>query len=88
MELLTVLPRGTGALGFYESPKQYVPLKSVRVAADVPAALRTALEVIRTDTPTFSKLIEARRYRREDWFLDPVGHVELCNVPIVVRPAH
>ena len=87
MELLTVLPRGTGALGFYENPKQYVPLKSVRVAADVPAALRTALEVIRTDTPTFSKLIEARRYRREDWFLDPVGHVELCNVPIVVRPA-
>ena len=38
MELLSVLPRGTGALGFYEKAEQRVPIKSIRVAADVPAA--------------------------------------------------
>jgi len=86
MELLTVLPRGTGALGFYEKPAQYVPVKSVRVAADVPAGQRTELELLRTDTPTFAAFVEARRNRREEWFLNPVGHVELCNVPLPARP--
>lgn len=86
MELLSTLPRGTGALGFYEDPKEHVPLRSVRLAADVPAADRVALEVLRTDTPTFEKLVDARRTRREEWFLNPVGKIELCNVPLPVRP--
>jgi peptidylprolyl isomerase len=86
MELLSALPRGTGALGFYEKPEQYVPIKAIRVAADVPAGLRTQLEVLRTDTAAFAAYVESRRNRREDWFLDPVGHVELCNVPLPIRP--
>ena len=86
MELLSTLPRGTGPLGFYEQPEQYVPIRSVRLAADVPAAERSRLEVIRTDTPTFAALVESRRNRRDDWYKVPAGHVELCNVPIVVRP--
>jgi peptidylprolyl isomerase len=87
MELLSALPRGTGPLGFYEKPTQHVPIRSVRIAADVPARERSELEVLRTDTPTWSAFVDARRNRREEWFLDPVGHVELCNVPIPVRAA-
>jgi peptidylprolyl isomerase len=86
MELLSTLPRGTGPLGFYTDPAQHVPIRSIRVAADVSEAERTALELLRTDTPTFARLIEARRHRREEWFLDPVGRIELCNVPLPVRP--
>ena len=86
IELLSTLPRGTGALGFYEKPEEYVPVVSVRVAADLPAAERTELELLRTDTPTFAAFLEARRTRRESWFLDSVGRVELCNVPLPVRP--
>lgn len=85
MELLSTLPRGTGALGFYEQPEQYVPIKTMKLAADVPGTARTPLEVFRTDTAAFGQLMEARRNRREAWFLNPVGHVELCNVPIPVR---
>lgn len=85
IERLSVLPRGTGPLGFYEKPSQYVPIKALRVAADLPAAERTELEVLRTDTPTWTAFVDARRHRREEWFLDPVGRVELCNVPVPVR---
>ncbi len=85
MELLSVLPRGTGALGFYEKPEQRVPIKSVRLAADVPEAERTPLQVIRTDTPTWDAVVEARRNRRDDWYKRPAGHIDLCNVPIAAR---
>src|SRR5580658_1476671 len=63
MELLSSLPRGTGPLGFYEKPEQRVPIKSIRVAADVPEAERSHLEIMRTDTTAFRDLIEARRNR-------------------------
>jgi peptidylprolyl isomerase len=86
MELLSVLPRGAGPLGFYEKPSQHVPIKRARVAADVPEAERTALELLRTDTPTWTAYVGSRRHRKEEWFLDPVGHVELCNVPLPTRP--
>ena len=85
IELLTVLPRGTGPLGFYEKPEQRVRIRAMHVAADVPANRRSELELLRTDTPTWSAFVDARRNRREEWFLDPVGHIELCNVPLPVR---
>jgi peptidylprolyl isomerase len=85
IELFSVLPRGTGNLGFYEKPGQRIPIRTIRVAADVPAAERTPLEVLRTDTPTFAALIEARRTRTDEWFKYKVGRVELCNVPVPVR---
>jgi len=86
MEHLTTLPRGTAALGFYERPEDRVPIQSLRIAADLPAAERTQLEVLRTDTATFGAVIESRRNRREEWFQRPAGRIDVCNVPIVVRP--
>ncbi len=85
MELLSGLPRGTGALGFYEKPEQNVPIKSIRVAADVPKQERSDVEILRTDTATFRNLIEARRNRREDWFQVQAGHIEIGNVPVPMR---
>lgn len=85
MPLLSSLPRGTGNLGFYEKPEQRITIKSVRLAADVPAAERTNLEVIRTDTPLFSSLVEALRNRGGTWYKVPAAHIELCNVMLAVR---
>jgi peptidylprolyl isomerase len=85
MELLSTLPRGTEALGFYGKPEERTPIVDIRLAADVPAEQRTALEVLRTDTALFQKYVDARRNRRDPWFIDPVGHVEICNVGIPVR---
>jgi peptidylprolyl isomerase len=87
MELLSALPRGTGALGFYEKPEQRLAIKLVRLAADVPEAERTKIEILRTDTQTFADLVESRRNRRDDWYKVPAGKIDLCNVPIPVRAA-
>jgi peptidylprolyl isomerase len=87
MELLSTLPRGTGPLGFYEKRDQYVPVRSMSVASDLPAEARVPLEALRTDSATFKALIAARRDRREEWFVDHAGRVELCNVPLPVRRA-
>ena len=86
MELLSSLPRGTGPLGFYEKPEQRLPILSFKVASDMPEAQRTPLEELRTDTQTFTDYVEARRNRHEEWFKVPAGHVDVCNVPIPVRP--
>ncbi|GAA3921205.1 peptidylprolyl isomerase [Luteimonas lutimaris] len=90
MELLSVLPRGTGPLGFYEDAAQRVPIKAIRLAADVPEAQRTKLEVLRTGTPLFDAVVESRRNRRDDWYKRPAGHIDLCNVTLPTRepPAH
>jgi peptidylprolyl isomerase len=85
IERLSSLPRGGGRLGFYDQAEERVPIRAMRVAADVPLAERVALEVMRTDTDAFQLLIEARRHRREEWFKHSAGHVELCNVPVPVR---
>lgn len=87
MELLSSMPRGTAAMGFYDKPEQRTLIKAIRVAADVPENERSKIEVLRTDTPTFQSLIESRRNRREEWFHFRAGHIELCNVPIPVREA-
>jgi len=85
MQLLSSLPRGSGALGFYRRPSERVPIRSIRVAADVPVAQRSRLEVLRTDTRTFADLIEARRFRREDFFKAQAGRIDVCSVPLPVR---
>ena len=87
MEVLSTLPRGSGPLGFYEDPAEHVPIERARLGSQLPPAERADLELLRTDTETFEALIESRRHRREEWFLDPVGRVEVCNVPLPVREA-
>jgi peptidylprolyl isomerase len=85
IDLLSALPRGRGPLGFYESPEQHTIIERARMAADVPAAERVAVELLRTDTATFDALVEARRNRSDDWFKVPAGRIEVCNVPLPVR---
>jgi peptidylprolyl isomerase len=85
MELLSVMPRGTGPLGFYETPEERTTIRSVRVASDVPTGERLNLETLRTDSPTFRAVIESRRTRREAWFIEPTGRINVCNVPLPVR---
>lgn len=85
MDLLSSLPRGGGAMGFYEKPEQLVPIRSLRVAADVPPAERSELEVLRSESETFRRLIAARRNRSDEWFLFKAGRLDLGNMAVPVR---
>ena len=84
-ELLSSLPRGSGALGFYEKPAAGAPIKSIRLASEVPEGQRATIEVLRTDTPLFTRYVESRRNRREAWFVRPAGHTDICNISIPIR---
>jgi peptidylprolyl isomerase len=85
MELLSTMPRGHAAMGFYEKPEERTSITQLRLAADVPPAERAKLEVLRTDTQTFTDLVESRRNRQEEWFKVPAGRIDVCNVPLPVR---
>ena len=85
MPLLSGLPRGTGPMGFYSQPAQRSVIQSVRLAADLPAAQRPAIEVLRTDSNTFTALIEAKRNRRDAFYAVPAGKIDLCGIDVPVR---
>ena len=85
VELLSALPRGGGALGFYDNPGQYLTITSVRRAADVPEAERTPLEVMREDSRSFARLLDARRNRHDDFIRFSTGFTDICSVPVPVR---
>ncbi|MEO7026290.1 MAG: peptidylprolyl isomerase [Caulobacteraceae bacterium] len=85
MEWLSSLPRGTGELGFYQTPAERTPIVSMKVAADLPAAQRVPLQALRTDSATFAALLRNRRFREDAWYKTPAGHIDVCNMPLPVR---
>ena len=85
IELFSSLPRGSGGLGMYADSTRRVPIRSVRLAADLPESERVQLEMLRTESATFQQVIASRRTRRETWFVQPTGKINVCNVPLPVR---
>ena len=85
MDNLSALPRGRGPLGFYVHPKDRTLILDIRVAADLPPAQRPDMEILRTDSPTFQRLLEATRNRHDAFYVTPPGKVDICAVPAPVR---
>jgi peptidylprolyl isomerase len=82
---LSTLPRGTEALGFYRDKSQYVPIRSIQLASQIPAANRPAYEVMDTASATFAAYLKLRANRHDDFYIRPAGGVDLCNVQVPVR---
>ena len=85
IDLLSPMKRGTGPLGFYEKPEERTPIREVKLASELPPEKRMPLEALRTDSKTFATLVQMRRFRKDDWYKVPAGHVDVCNVPLPVR---
>ena len=87
MELLSVMPRGGGEMGFYQTPAEQITIKGLGLIADLPAAERIRLQALRTDSPSFAALVQSRRFRQDAWYKMPAGHIDVCNMPLPVRSA-
>ncbi len=85
IELLTVLPRGTGTMGFYESITEATPITSIRLGSDVAKEDQANIEIMRTDTEAFANYLKSRTYRHEEWFVEPTGRIEICNIQPPLR---
>lgn len=85
IEHLSSLPRGTGALGFYEKAKERTPIRSVRLASDLPAADQPHLQYLTTGSASFARYADARANRRDPFFLVPAGGADICNIPVPIR---
>jgi peptidylprolyl isomerase len=85
MELLSSLPRGTGTLGFYETPEEAVTIKAIRLGSQLPKDQQSRFEIMRTDTKTFASHVKSRTTRLNEWFLDSTGKIGVCNVGVPVR---
>jgi peptidylprolyl isomerase len=86
IEHLSSLPRGTGDLGFYEDAAERVPIVSIRLAADLPAAEQPKFEYLSTDSDSFARYADARKNRRDPFFITPAGGADICNIPVPIRP--
>lgn len=87
IERLSSLPRGTEALGFYKDKAQYVPIASIRLAGDMPASQRPSYQYMDTASPTFARYLRIRANRHDDFYIQPAGGVDVCNVQVPVRKA-
>lgn len=86
IEHLSSLPRGTGALGFYEEDAQLVPIAAIRIASELPASAQPRFEYLSTESASFAKYADARANRRDPFFIRPAGGADICNIPVPVRP--
>jgi cyclophilin family peptidyl-prolyl cis-trans isomerase len=86
MEHMSSLPRGTGALGFYETPEERTKILSVSLMSQMgnDKPLPT-YEYLSTESASFAKYADARANRRDPFFITPAGGADICNIPVPVR---
>ena len=83
IEHLSSLPRGTGALGFYEKEEERVPILSVRLGNEAKDV--ATFEYLSTESQSFAAYADARANRRDPFFIRPAGGADICNIPVPVR---
>lgn len=83
IEHLSSLPRGTGALGFYETAEERVPIRAVRIGSEI--ADLPGYEYLSTESASFARYADARANRRDAFFIQPAGGADICNIPVPVR---
>jgi peptidylprolyl isomerase len=85
IEHLSSLPRGHGALGFYDLAQgdERTGIVSIRLGGEVKDL--PAYEYLSTESGSFAKYADARANRRDAFFIRPAGGADVCNIPVPVR---
>ena len=74
LEHLVNLPLGDAAGGFYSSKSKYTPIKSIRLASELPVADQPRYEYLASYSPSLLQYIEAHG-----------GYGNICTVPVPIR---
>jgi peptidylprolyl isomerase len=85
MEHLSTLPRGTEALGFYATPAERTTITSIRLASALAEDEQPRFEYLSTDSASFARYAHVRANRRDEFYIQPAGSVDICNIPVPVR---
>lgn len=85
IEHLSSLPRGHGALGFYDPAQgdERTAIVSIRLGSEVKDL--PAYEYLSTESASFAQYADARANRRDAFFIRPAGGADICNIPVPVR---
>src|SRR6478735_7711704 len=85
IEHLATLPRGKGDAGVYDDPKLRVPIVSVRLGNELPAAERPRFEYLGSDSKSFAAYVHVRANRHDAFYKVPSGGIDVCNVQVPIR---
>jgi len=83
MQYLSALPRSGAPMGMYKASDS-IPIVSVRLASDMPAAVRPHFEYRATDNPRFAAVIAAREHPKPPTV---GGGAAVCDIMPGVRRA-
>jgi peptidylprolyl isomerase len=87
IEHLAALPRGSEAMGFYKAGTVARPILGMTLASAMPAAARPSFQYLDTASASFARYVQVKKNRDDDFYRVAAGGVDLCNVPVPVRPA-
>lgn len=85
IEHLSTLPRGKGEAGVYDDPALRVPILSVRLGDELPAAEQPKFEYLASETDSFAQYVHVRANRTDAFYKVPAGGVDVCNVQVPIR---
>lgn len=82
---LSGLPRSDAPMGMYATAAERLPIVSVRLASDLPAASRPHYQYRAADNSRFAALVAARASPKPPTV--GLGGVDVCDVPLATRRA-
>ncbi|OYW44754.1 MAG: peptidylprolyl isomerase [Sphingomonadales bacterium 32-68-7] len=85
IEHLSALPRGKGEAGVYSDPTLRVPIVSVRLGDELPAADQPKFEYLDTDSASFARYLEVSANRNDPFYRVPAGGIDICNAKVPIR---
>ena len=84
VENLSTLPRGKGDAGVYDDPELRVPIVSVRLGDELPAAEQPHFEYLSSDSQSFADYVHVRANRNDAFYKVPAGGIDVCNVQVPI----
>jgi len=62
-----------------------VPIVSVRLGSELPAAEQPRFEYLASDSQSFADYVHVRANRHDAFYTVPAGGIDVCNVQVPIR---